>query len=113
MPSRRDRAGGSTCSSPTSEYSALGGLRPDPSFDAGSPTCSRTYETGVAKCVCCYRRMDRAERSNQQWDSQCSRQCGAQVQVQMCGPRDIAELLTLVGVPLVPIGVWQWLSMRW
>jgi hypothetical protein len=62
-------------------------------------------ETGVAKCVCCYRRMDRAERSNQWRDSQCSRQHGAQVQG--CAPPDFAELLALVGVPLVPIGVWR------
>src|SRR5579862_1689855 len=48
-PLRCGRTGGSTCSSPTSEYSALGGLRPDPSCDAGSPTCSRTYGNGSSE----------------------------------------------------------------
>jgi hypothetical protein len=58
-------------------------------------------EMGVAKCVCCCRRMGRAGTSNRWWDSRCSlghsaRRCG-------CAPPDFAEL-ACVRVPLVPVG---------
>jgi vancomycin aglycone glucosyltransferase len=39
------------------------------------------------------------------------RALGAEVRV--CAPPDFAELLARVGLPLVPIGVWRWPSMRW
>ena len=57
---------------------------------------------GVAKCVCCCRRMGRAGTSNR-WDLRL-RALGAQVRV--CAPpdKDFAELLAGAGVPLVPIG---------
>ena len=58
---------------------------------------------GVAKCVCCCRRMGDAVTSNRWWDWRCG--CGRSARRCGCARRpDCAERLAQFGVPLVPIG---------
>ncbi len=93
----------STHSFPLSTYSAPGDLRQDRGPAAESPAEAKSAEMGVAKCVCCCRRIgSRGDVEPLVALAVRLRALGAEVRG--CASPDFAECLAEVGVPLAPVG---------